>query len=125
MDAYRFTGPRIEGETWTARHQRMVNALPEEGGTIVVVTNEIGRHLMRGIRVCRGFAVRRKWRFVRVRTYADCDQVEGLRGVVIIDWTVVEHAKPDAQRRLRVLVAGIEAMTPPVGIDAERATCGA
>lgn len=78
-DPYRFTGDRKPGESWTARHQRMVDALPDDGGVIIVITNEIGRYLKRGIRVCRGFRVSKRWRTIAVRSMADCPKLEGVR----------------------------------------------
>ena len=109
---YRFTGDRLPGESWSARHQRMLDALPASGGTLIVITNEIGRSLMKALRHDRGFAVRKRWRYVAVRTYSDCDKLDGLRGLVIVDWTFAVHGKPEARDRVRRLVAEVAAIEP-------------
>jgi hypothetical protein len=109
IDAYAFTGPRREGENSLARHDRMIAALPATGGTIVVVTGQIGRYLMKCLRHSRGFTVRKAWRFVIVCHWHDCARLEGLRGLVIVDWTVVDHAKAHVQDRLKQIVADIAA----------------
>lgn len=112
IDAYAFAVPRQPGERRIERHQRMVDALPATGGTIIVVTNEVGRELMRGIRHCRGFAVRKHWRFIAVRSFSDCDKLEGLRGQVLVDWTFAEFAKPAAVERVKQMIAAIAAIYP-------------
>lgn len=90
----------------------MLDALPPSGGTLIVITNEIGRSLMKALRHDRGFAVRKRWRFIAVRTYSDCDKLDGLRGLVIVDWTFAVHGKPEAQDRVRRLVAEVAAIEP-------------
>lgn len=111
-DPYRFTGPRREGESWSARHERMLMALPDGGGTIVVITNEIGRSLMRALRTLRGFRLRKAWRFVAVKTYSDCAKLDGLRGAVIVDWTIEAHANEATRAGVRQSVAEIHATHP-------------
>lgn len=111
-DPYTFIGERRPGESWSSRHDRMLQALPADGGTLIVITNEIGRSLMRALRQIRGFAVRKRWRFIAVRSYADCQKVDGLSGTVVIDWTFEAHAAPAARDQMRHLVAGITAMRP-------------
>lgn len=111
-DPYAFTGDRQPGETWSARHERMLMALPADGGTLIVITNEIGRSLMQALRHHRGFAVRKHWRYVAVRAHGDCCKLEGLRGRIVIDWTFEAHAAPAARDLVRVLVAGVAAMRP-------------
>jgi len=110
IDAYSFIGDRLPGESWSARHQRMLKALPADGGTLIVITNEIGRSLMKALRDDRGFAVRKRWQFISVRTYSDCAKLDGLSGRVIIDWTFAAHGQPEAQDRVRHLVAVLAAI---------------
>lgn len=109
IDPYRFTGPRQAGESWSARHDRMLAALPTDGGTIIVITNEIGRILRRALRSTRGFSVSRRWKFIGVRYLSDCTKLEGLRGNVVVDWSIVEHAHQVTRDRIRGLVAEIVA----------------
>lgn len=112
MDPYAFTGDRLPGESWTARHGRMLAALPASGGTLIVVTNEIGLQLMKALRHDRGFAVRKAWRFIAVRRFDDCAKLDGLRGPIVVDWTVIKHAAPAAVTRMREAIAGAAAMEP-------------
>lgn len=110
-DPYAFTGDRHAGESWSARHERMLMALPADGGTLIVVTNAIGRDLMRSLRQLRGFAVRKRWRYVAVRYRGDCTKLEGMRGRIVVDWTFEAHAAPAAREHTRMLIGELEAMT--------------
>ena len=110
MDAYAFAGPRREGEGWSARQDRMIEALPVDGGTIIVATGEIGRYLMKSIRIERGFAVRKRWRFIAALYHHHLAKLEGLRGRIVVDWTFAEHAKPEVQQRVREAIDQAAAM---------------
>ncbi|RYD27980.1 MAG: hypothetical protein EOP89_03580 [Lysobacteraceae bacterium] len=111
-DPYAFTGDRQPGESWSARHERMLLALPAEGGTLIVITNEVGRSLMRALRYYRGFDVRKRWRFIAARRHGDCQKLEGLRGRIVVDWTFEAHAAPAARDQARALIAATAAMQP-------------
>jgi len=110
IDPYAFIRPRRSDESSYAGQDDMVASLPTTGGTVIVITNEVGRYLMKCIRHYRGFGVRKQWRFVAVRYFDDCSKMAGLTGQVFIDNSFTDYAKPEAQAEVRVLAGQIRAM---------------
>lgn len=90
---------------------RMILALPETGGTIAVITNEVGRHVRAGIRELRGREVARAWRAVSIQCASDCDKLMGARGPIVVDWTVRSCAKAGTVGRLEAMEAQALAVT--------------
>ena len=83
---------------------RLIEALPPEGGLIVACTNDIARHVLRGIRARKGIEVRRRWTATGIHQLSQIYKVEGLTGTVVLDWTFLRSAPPSVvavvQRRL-------------------------
>ncbi len=93
------------GPMWEV-YNRFVDSLPAKGGTIVVLTNDVGRHIRRGLRVRRGRAVALAWRHVVVACPRDVEKVRGLRGDVIVDPGFIERSQPEVMATVDLMIVG-------------------
>lgn len=89
------------------RNIAFVDAIPDDGAIIIVITNEIGRWIGKGITERRGPAIRRKCVIVAVHQYRQLDRLIGMRGSVMLHHSFIEHARDDVQARVNRLIAGI------------------
>lgn len=71
------------------RARALIGALPNEGATIIVVRNDIGRWLKQGITELRGKELAARCRTITIQHLSDCDKLMGLRGHVVIDGSFV------------------------------------
>jgi hypothetical protein len=85
-----------------------VDRIPDSGAIIIVITNEIGRWIAKGITDRRGPAFRRKCVIVAVHQYRQLDRLIGMRGSVMLHHSFVEHARDDIRSRVARLIHGIE-----------------
>lgn len=87
--------------------RQMIELLPEDGATIVVMTHDRGRLLKEGIRELRSSALARKCKMVSVSGFGDLGKLMGVRGPIFIDPTAALHFKPDLYQKLETVVSGI------------------
>lgn len=96
-------------QVWKQKAVAMIDGLPAGGATIVVATNDLGRWLRVAIVDLRGKAFARSCRMIAAHRHCDCSKLEGLRGPVVVDASVVKAAKPDVVDRIAWIVEGANA----------------
>lgn len=79
-------------QVWKRAAIQMIDALPDQGATIIVATMEIGSVLKRRIGELRSPKLARKCRMISVHRWGQLWKLEGLRGVIIIDLSVMQNA---------------------------------
>lgn len=102
-------------QVWRRQASKLIDDLPAEGATIVVLTNAIGRDIKSGIRELRGIALARRCRMISINRLCDCDKVNGVIGLVVIDSSLHRHTgrhKDILIATVQGLVAAINAMRP-------------
>lgn len=91
-------------QKWKQEAKAMIAAIPYDGATIIVATNDVGRELKRGITDLRGRTLARKCRTISVYRLSDCDKLDGLLGPMLLDHSFLTHAKPDTKARVEQAV---------------------
>lgn len=99
-------------QIWKRLAYQMVDTMPEDGATIIVMTEEIGRTLKEAIEVRRGTSLAKKCKMISVNRADQVVKVHGLNGIVIIDSSMAIHAKTPIYEAVYRAVAGIWAMQP-------------
>lgn len=92
------------------KHRPTIDAIPSDGGSIVVMRNDIGRFVMDGIKELRGKDVATRCRTYTVQHIKDTDKLLGLRGYIGLDYSFTEFARPDVKARVEEMVRSIGVM---------------
>lgn len=88
----------------TGMTKAMVEALPNEGGVLIVHSTTMRHYVERMVRVLRGIDVSKRCRVVVVNHHVDILQINGLIGYIDVDHAVEEHVHPIVVAELRRLV---------------------
>lgn len=102
-----------EYQNWKSQALLMIHEIPNEGATIAVMTNEIGRHLRTGIREIRGLELAKRCRFISVRHLSDCYKLYGVQNTIMIDYSIRTKAKAETVMEIERLAAGAAAVMKP------------
>lgn len=94
-------------ERGTGRTKAMVEAMPPEGGTIIVHNGVVRDYVNRMIRDLRGEPFARTVRVAVVRNYSDCYRLDGLCCHVEVDHAVWENINGETAAKLKDKLYGI------------------
>lgn len=94
----------------TGLTKAMVEALPEDGGVIIVHTPEMRRYVDQMIRDLRGIDVGKKCKVIVVNNSGDLDQIRGLAGYIDVDHAVEASVHPIVVAELRHLARQVMSM---------------
>lgn len=110
-------------QVWKRAAIAMIDALPDHGATIIVLTMEIGGVLKRRIRELRSPKLARRCRMISVHRWGQLDKLNGLRGLVIIDLSVMQHADQSLWIEIDEMVRAARLVPPAAsGRDADART---
>lgn len=91
----------------------MVDHIPEDGATIIVMSHEVGLALKKMIKDRRGIALARRCKMISMHNETSASKIQGLNGVVIIDPSIAIFAKAEIFEAIYKAVAPIWAMQAP------------
>lgn len=94
-------------ERGTGRTKAMVEAMPPEGGTIIVHNAVVRDYVNRMVRDLRGQPFARTVRVSVVQNYSDCYRLQGLSCHVAVDHAVWENINRETTAKLNETLHGI------------------
>lgn len=104
--------PPSSYQIWKRAAKVMIADLPISGATIVVFTEDIGKLLKEGIIELRGAAVAQRCKMVSIHRRDQLHKIMGIRGPVLIDMSIIQHAKADIFDHVMTSAASANVMLP-------------
>lgn len=92
-----------EYQEWKTATKEMIDALPDSGSIILVLTQELGRYIRQGIEERRGLDLARKCRMISVNRCGQEDVLMGMRTSIRIDHSLIQRLKSEHLKRVQYL----------------------
>lgn len=96
----------------TGLTKAMVEALPNDGGVLVVHTTAMRHYVEQMVRDLRGIEIRKRCKVIVINRHVDLQKIEGLCGYIDIDHAVEDHVRPIVAAELRLLARQVMSMRP-------------